>query len=519
MQFIMRVTLLLGGLLILLMVLGGYFLRQEPSTAYWVLSVQSQQSTRGLYLVSPNGGVRHTVVEGERRHDPELVGWLPSRTDFLYKWEGLANPDEIRVFHLYDSARTELLTPRGVVPANPYTRMVFLPNQAGILLLLQDANGVALFHLDSNGRNLSQVTDYYARIDTNSIRASWDGQALFFQAAPLDRLQEFVYREPLDGGPPTQLFEITGTTTFSPNSEGGMTIIYAAQQRGTFVYRLPPDSVEPELIFDTSNSIFFAGQFQDGTLLFSDPAAGTMFQMRPDSTDQEVIFEGDIFSPTVRFDPEAIYYGLVLDLSASLLRRDLTTLQDQVLLPEGLVDEITLIDVTYGQPYLLFEAVVDGETRLYRINKDGTALKLLATFDNPIEQLMSYLHPDWLLLIVDHGTVTAPRQTYYRVHVETGETDELVLAPSRIGDHQIHLTPVDGEIIITVNAVNPNEIRFQYRSNLGAGSVEPVYYGTDLSFSGIIDAEWQSTLMFLGGIGMLLLSAIWGIWCYYRATI
>ena len=108
MRFVLRLSLVIFGLCSILIAAIHIRLRQEPSTAYWILGEKRKDEDRSLYLTSPNNAVSRRVVSGNWDNYAQPVDWLPDGHSFLYQWKTDDDVDQVRRYTL-DTQNDEIL--------------------------------------------------------------------------------------------------------------------------------------------------------------------------------------------------------------------------------------------------------------------------------------------------------------------------------------------------------------------------------------------------------------------------
>ncbi len=515
MRFVLRWIMLLLCLLLLLMSVGGYILRQEPSTAYWILSFVPSPDTPSLQLISPNGVVRNTIIQAAPINGVNFICWLPDGKSFLYEWQTEDRTNQIRVLRLNDARNPKILTNHRYISG-----MIPLQNECQFIedyhyLPLRNADGTALFRVHWDGKTLERISTYYSSFDYSQTWYLSNEKWLFYQASTTGSQSPVLFRQHPDGSERTALLEVESNIgiTLIPIEDNTYFVLVRGLEGNTQIYYFTADDPQLNLIHTFPQSIFPYGNLNMEWLSFLNSQTQELYRIRPDGSDLTVMLDANVanfFVQGVIIGRNDIFY--VSNDFTALYRRNQWTLKDVELVPRGVFDQITRLQFTRERTHLIFSGAKNGEVGLYRINPDGSDLQQLFDFHHKtFDNLYLYYDDEWMLISVEDGTVTAPEITYYRQHVEAGQIDRLLTVSPRTGNRMINSTPAQGEIILNVTD-NNNRVDQQYRINVRDGSVQPVNYGRNLRFSPIIDTQWHNKILVVVGFGLLLLSVIDSIW-------
>jgi hypothetical protein len=153
------------------------------------------------------------------------------------------------------------------------------------------------------------------------------------------------------------------------------------------------------------------------------------------------------------------------------------------------------------------EAVVDNETQIYAANLDGSNLRVTANLGRGESRyIFTPLISDWQLISTKGGTPNRPKTSYQRIHSKTGERQDLLTLDYASEDVVLTYTPVDDMIILTASRSSRNVENYWLR--LSDGQSGRANFGVNLSFSKIIDTEWQMTIMVIVAFVLLLFSIL-----------
>ena len=151
--------------MLLVMSIGGYILRQEPSTAYWVLSFVPSSDTPSLQIISPSGEVRNKVIQAAPINDINFICWLPDGESFLYEWHTEDRLSQIRVLRLDDVNNPQILTNHRLASETAY----FQNN----CWFIEDYHYLALRNSASHCGHLAHCRQHHLLPFAWPLRESW----------------------------------------------------------------------------------------------------------------------------------------------------------------------------------------------------------------------------------------------------------------------------------------------------------------------------------------------------------
>lgn len=510
MRLFTRVAIFLIGASLAIMAISGYFLRQEPSTAYWVFGEIETATTMRYVLNSPTGDVQHILLDTPRTHRLQFLSWLPDREKFIYEWRDADNLYEIHLLDLRNPRHPVALTQHSFAVADDLRSLVLTHDQRWLILPLTNQEGVALFRVSRDGRVLEQISPYFDAILRTGPYLTSDNEWLYYQARNLGERDSVLYRQHIDG---SQRAELLRTQQDMALLRLGDTLFVTVNERGvqvtTTFYRITSVDFEPQLVWSGEGLYFLLWQpYSDWLILLTSPTEAEvndqkLYRVRPSGEDFALLIENAI-PLGYTTDGDNLYY-LADDPDVPVVMSvNINTLEHHQIIAPGTFDEINSVRFAPTNRLLMMNVVVDGIADVYQSNLDGSNVQV---FDNTIQtntQPVSGDVPDWRLIATASSVANQPQTTYTRIHRETGERQDLITLPFSQDNIMQSGTPDRNTIILTTGTSSHTVTHYWLR--LSDGQVGTADFGLNISYSTIIDTDWQMAPSFIAGIVFLMLS-------------
>lgn len=514
MRIFVRASVAIGGLMLLVMSIGGYQLRKEPSTAYWVFGETDTATTRRYIISSPTGGVQKTLLDAPLVHRPQFVGWLPEGDKIIYEWRNEDNSYEIRLLELHNSRHPTFLTQHSFGLAESVRSLTTTHDQQWIIIPLRSQAGVSLFRLRHDGRVFEQISPVFDSIDYGRLALTSDDEWLYFQASDGGEIPTVMYRQHVDGTALSELLRAQQNISLyiAVDDTAFLTINAFGPQATTDLYRIATTDLEPQHIWTSDGPYFLMGQLQSNWIILGsivtqpDYVGQILSRIHPNGEDFEVMVEslsGIGFSQ----EGDMFYFRAEGDNGPVAMGMNVNTLEQHPITASGMFDEIHWVGLSPNHTEITMEAVVDNETQIYAANLDGSNLRVTANLGRGESRyIFTPLISDWQLISTKGGTPNRPKTSYQRIHSKTGERQDLLTLDYASEDVVLTYTPVDDMIILTASRSSRNVENYWLR--LSDGQSGRANFGVNLSFSKIIDTEWQMTIMVIVAFVLLLFSIL-----------
>jgi hypothetical protein len=153
------------------------------------------------------------------------------------------------------------------------------------------------------------------------------------------------------------------------------------------------------------------------------------------------------------------------------------------------------------------EAVVDNETQIYAANLDGSNLRVTANLGRGKSRyIFTPLISDWQLISTNGGTPNRPTTSYRRIHDKTGERQDILTINYASEAVVLKFAPDDDTMILSASRSSRNVENYWLR--LSDGQSGRANFGFNLSFSKIIDTDWQMTSLIIIVVVLLVFSIV-----------
>lgn len=520
MRFIVRVTLFFFSIFILIIVGSAHFLRQDPSTAFWIFGRLTNGTEETFQLTSPTGGVRHIAFTAQSTNRVDIMGWLPNQR-LLYAWRNEADVYEIREFNLASPQDINILTEHNSLRDEFDSSVVHFGSEEWVLLALSNRQGVAFFRFNLLSDTLERITPYYSNVQPFSTYISPDREWFYYEASLGSGTPHVYYRQRFDGTDRTELIHFTdfarlidwgAVSTFENQL---LLITMDFRESITEIYEITDVDAVPQLLL-TLPEYYFPISIEAGWLIFADTGfvSQSYYRVGLDGDDFANVYLSLSERDNPIFSDDGLFYTQYDPLSSSfsLHAVDIDTLADDELFVTDRFNEIRQVQPSWDRTFFLIEGVINGETVVYRVNIDGSDFHQLAAFgERELEALNTLYLQDWILVAVDYGTPQRPQITYFRLYTSTGKMDELFVVTTRTTRINAQIVRGTNTLIVNEARISRNEIVSQYAVNLSNGKVWQANFGADLSFSQIVDSDWNLLILVMIGFGLLMLSVIDGI--------
>lgn len=527
MRILLRASLAISGLIFFIMTLGGYVLRQEPSTAYWILGQIELGSHSSLFLASPDGRIHRELLQADRQNSPEPIQWLVDGHTFLYQWW---NDRDIEVwrFSLDSLERTHLGNRQSALSLYPIHAQP-IPNRNEHLITLSTDDGAALFSLTSDGTTIQRKTPFHTSIEGYPV-VTPDGEWIFYFAEDDQEPPIGLFRQRYDGSEHTELmrFDVAGTLSLW-SEDGQSALLYfnpnpSRTADSAQVYRItttdPPMPITPDDQYFTP--LFFSPQTVDDWILLRQHQRNGfglgIYRVRPNGEDLTPLFDFDPnemtslgFTMNLR---ESVIVGIFQDGYVNLHQITVDTLEQTTLLPDQTFTDISNFRSNPDDQTLRFYGTTADHEGWYQLNLDTLELEELpslpeANANVPLPGLGPYG-----LAFESAGSPTRPQTAIYRLNFDTGQYDYLTTLPGDPFDITTYYPPPYGTQIIfsARERAVANGAPQQVLINVESGTVSRVEYGKSLIFSPYFEHDWQPDKLAVITSILCVLALGWSTW-------
>lgn len=529
MTFILRIGLgMLGFLALILTVVLGVF-RRELSTAYWVLGQFDQASEQTLILSSPDSHVHRHVLDGSLTSTIVALQWMLESKSFLYLAEVEPDTWQLRQFIL--ASRQSRFIANHNPTSDPNSQLLPLsitdiPQQEQYAMILNHNEGQAIYTLDYDGENLERLTPYHDTISPSFVWSS-DGDWLTYTATDVQNPPHAIYRQRMDGSEHQELMRYRGEKRRLIISAETDTILVGHYGSGfdsfdwsapRLIYRISPALSESNLVTPEGDRYNVYGQAsQDWIILEKLTSGGVRENFYRIST------EGDELAPLLPNDDHRSFNSLIfpiIDNQAyfintkngfdTILQVNLATLERKQLLQDNLFNLIRGLRVIQNGKYVIFEGETSDGVGRYRLNLHTQELTKLSNLNDLGGNILLVDDDGVGVLFIEGGSYTKPLTEISRIDLNTNTQELLMSFDAIFRGFQFNFTmrDVDGSVLLSINeAATFNGSPEQFRINLDSGEVQSVAYGKYPHYSGIIDLDWQQTILFIASIAMLAIAA------------
>lgn len=532
MRIFLRLSLLLTGIFLTHIALSNAYLRQKPSTAYWVLGETVRGRQLSLYLSAPNGRGRRLVDRGRVLNMQSAIKWLPDGRSFVYIWYPPEQQLQLRHFSfdtpnptvLMDVERFDVPLPIAEIPSH---------DAQSVTLHTGDE---AIFAFNNDGHALRQLTPFHR--DIYSFQWSSDGEWLFYVTSDIDDPPNTLYRQRFDGSQHTELMRFKGNSQFGfwhDTDQSVMLNIYyypdlVSPDYG--LYRISTTDNAPTRIVSEPMGFSILGRTADDWIILNHvPTNGRIpgiYRVRGNGTDFSPVIEIDpccaAISPFYIIPPHDLLVGVYRDSLVNLSRINLETL-DQTPLFDG--DEVWRTGNYYeiqDRSAAIFDvANPNGTGRRVRLDFSTFDISTLEGFSLSDSDRIATIYQSYALIIREQHLGDHVRTTIYRLDTTTGATQEFASRTSATyREMKFYPTPDGRHVIIsfeesTTLTGSPEQLQVDVLS----GAVEPVSLGKNLLFSPYIDKDLDHTAFGLSGVAMMLTAIGWimlRFWCFRRSS-
>lgn len=529
MRFILRLSFLFFGLSLALIALINLYLRQEPSSAYWIVGeFYPDSNSKYLVLSTPNGAIQHTVVTGTQLNGATVSMWLPDGLSFLYYWR-TTEPfgAEIRLYSLerqesiFLSKDVEFdeshLLPTSTIPAQDAQAIIIQPDDA------------AIYSLSNDGQTLRQMTPFHDGIWTGYTWSA-DGEWLYYIA--VDRELDppnALFRQRFDGSEHSELIRFRRNAILSQtrDPQGGSVLFnffpdYSTNAEIQPIYRITdeeglltpitPDDFWYTVYTHSDDGWLILNQFESS---LSNPK---LYRMRPNGEDFALLFElGENDTDIAR------YITSQNELLVSVLHEDETNTFYRINIET--LEQKQRHDDSTGNIFFNFVNIGDNDsvivqspspTQSYLRRLDLNTLEFQTLKDTTNSEMFRILRVNAPYLLVSEQTFV---ETEYHTEISllniyTGDTqhlDTIITDYTDGGFIQRYFPPhSEDEVIISFSNNNSSsQSPTQYRINIKMKDIHRVDFGSNPKFSPIVDNDWKALpLATLGGV-LLVVSMGW----------
>lgn len=464
MGFLLRVGGLIGGMVLLIMTVAGYILRQEPSEAYWMLAT-SYEPPYGLTLTTPDGGITRQLIETPHTPIEDHFHWCDQDgVVFHQAYDFYTQFSNLVAIRLDNNQRSTILE-------NIFLRVMRpSPNREWVVFIGSEENGDdTLYLLECRTQTLKALmTVSFSHSQSLVFDYSWspDSQWVVFSVNTTDG--GLTYRATTDG---VVLEPTYGAFYFPVWSPDNTEIIYTDMESG-------PYSVYRENVI-TSERMRLTTSLSNGVKAWLDnnwvilerwlqyPSRITVYRMRPDGSQASPLLDSQFAETYLAASDDGRWVYSSVNVRSGghrethLYRTDLTSMVSQRLIS---LESFDVGWLSVDGERLVFQGRFEGQDGLYSMAVDGTDLRFILPLDLPPSSWRAYFPPDAAWMYVMIWANTSQHYEYLsllQVNIRTGQVDQFPSGepldfPSVIeGDFQAWKLSVLGSLLMLVALLLP----------------------------------------------------------------